>query len=976
LSSAPTQPLPPDRPLHESQARTAISGPDQTVGVDIGHFHVLERIGEGGFGVVYLAEQRAPVRRKVALKLLKPGMASREVLARFEAERQALAMMDHANVARVLEAGMTPDQRPYFAMEYVAGVPLTDYADSTYLSTKERVRLFIPVCLAVHHAHQKGIIHRDLKPSNILVTLVDGQAVPKVIDFGIAKALHAPLTERTLHTMAGRMMGTPEYISPEQAASGGIDVDTRTDVYSLGVILYQLLTGTLPFDSERLRSAGVDVMIRTIRELEPPKPSTRLSTLFTRTYGPSSLSPESIARARRTSPKAIARELAGDLDWITLKAMEKDRSRRYSGASDLAADLERHLNHEPVTAGPPGSLYRLGKFIRKNRVAVGAGAAVGLVLVGSLGVIGYLLSEAVDARDAARLATADAERARERAERNATEAESRRAEAVSARAESEGLSTLLLNVIGQADLIRDVSARDRTVSEMLDDLVRSIDAGQPRLAPRQAIAVRSAIGRAYASQGRFRASDEQATLAVSLAEKQGAEDAPLLMKALLTKAWALHRLEQDPWPIMQRLEKMGVTREAPLRTSYRLLAGHVAPSADQRRAYYSEGLTLAEAENDAANRTLFGCALALLANSQGQHAEAEELLRRYLKRSGGDFDENDINFGLYMDRLAFSIESQGRGREAAGYYRRALTWYLSHLPREHPDITDVYRRLRWCLVNLRDADGLRSLDAEIEEHVTTILRTASLFADVRAGEIAKVWRSEWQLDRAAATLRGVLEHRVRTLPPDHDWIAGTRGDLGETLLLMGRPGEALPLIRLAKETYAKANNEDSLLWLHRLELDALIGLGTLDDAEALIHTTRAARAEKSGAQSDQVLWADAEMALVRVVQRRYAEAEQILRRLMASYTQDPKPWGYYDVMSLLGACAAGQGRAAEGRKMLTQAAQGLIDSPEGFPIRKLQAIDRVIEFYRTEKDAAGEARWVKARAEYMTPEYLRNPAAK
>ncbi len=297
----------------------------------IGPYHLLQALGEGGMGLVYLAEQREPLVRRVALKLIKPGMATREVLARFEAERQALALMDHPNIARVLDAGLGPGDRPYFVMEYVAGVPITDYCDRHRLPNAERLQIFLQVCAALQHAHQKGIIHRDLKPSNILVTVQDGKPVPKVIDFGIAKATRQGSVERAAFTRLGMLIGTPEYISPEQAEASGLEVDTTTDIYSLGVVLYELLTGVLPFDGEMLRGAGYAEMQRIIREQDPPKPSLRVTQL--------GATGDEAARQRQTTPPALGKQLRGDLDAIAMKAMEKDRTRRYASASEFAADI-------------------------------------------------------------------------------------------------------------------------------------------------------------------------------------------------------------------------------------------------------------------------------------------------------------------------------------------------------------------------------------------------------------------------------------------------------------------------------------------------------------------------------------------------------------------------------------------------------------------------------------------------------------
>src|SRR5579864_4037829 len=353
--------------------------PEEGPGTLIGRYKILEQIGEGGFGVVYVAEQREPVKRRVALKIIKLGMDTRQVVARFEAERQALALMDHPNIAKVLDAGATDSGRPYFVMELVRGVKLTDYCDQNKLSTKQRLELFIPVCQAIQHAHQKGIIHRDIKPSNILVTLHDGVPVPKVIDFGIAKATQQDLTDKTVYTQLQQFVGTPAYMSPEQAEMSGLDVDTRSDIYSLGVLLYELLTGRTPFDPKELMSQGIDAMRKTIREKEPVRPSTKVATLQAEELTTTA------ARRAAEAPKLIIL-LRGDLDWIVMKCLEKDRTRRYETANGLAFDLKRHLHNEPVLARPPTTAYKLQKAFRRNKLLFTAGVAVGVALL--LGIVG------------------------------------------------------------------------------------------------------------------------------------------------------------------------------------------------------------------------------------------------------------------------------------------------------------------------------------------------------------------------------------------------------------------------------------------------------------------------------------------------------------------------------------------------------------------------------------------------------------
>ncbi len=397
--------------------------PSEPLQSRIGSYRIIETLGEGGMGAVYLAEQEEPIRRRVALKLVKLGMDTKEVLARFDAERQALAMMDHPNVARVHDAGATEMGRPYFVMEYVDGTPITEYCDRERMSTKERLELFIPVCLAIHHAHQKGIIHRDVKPSNILVAVHDGKPVPKVIDFGIAKATGESPAERTAFTVMGQIIGTPEYMSPEQATGAAEGVDTTTDVYSLGVLLYEILTGTLPFDPNEMRRAGWETVVKTIRDVEPPKPSTRVSSIGD--------TAAEVAARRHTSVTGLRRQLRGDLDWVVMKAMEKVRSRRYTSAAEFAADLERYLHNQPVAASPPSTVYRMRKFARRYRTAL----AIAAFIIVSLSYVAF-------------------------------ESNRQRGAAVRARDESEAVTTFLSDMLGA--VAPEQGGREVSVRQVLD----------------------------------------------------------------------------------------------------------------------------------------------------------------------------------------------------------------------------------------------------------------------------------------------------------------------------------------------------------------------------------------------------------------------------------------------------------------------------------------------------------------------------
>jgi serine/threonine protein kinase len=452
----------------------------------IGRYKLLEKIGEGGFGAVYVAEQREPVKRRVALKITKLGMDTKQVVARFEAERQALAMMDHPNIARALDAGTTDKGRPYFVMELVRGVKITEFCDQHKLTTRKRLHLFIKVCQAVEHAHQKGVIHRDIKPSNILVALHDGVPVPKVIDFGIAKATQGSLTDQTVYTQFNQFIGTPAYMSPEQAEMSGMDIDTRSDIYSLGVLLYELLTSHTPFESKNLLERGFDEMRRVIREIEPQLPSLRIGTQ----EGSEKISTAS--RHGTDAPKLVSM-VRGDLDWVVMKCLEKDRSRRYDTASNLAADIQRFLDYEPVTARPPSNLYRFRKMVRRNRLAFAAASTIFVLLIVGLSVtISLVIKEkqlrvqaeissktAVAAREQADVARQQAVAAREQSEleRKAAEAARQKTEAALQQSEADRRKAQVAeqkadDARKQAEAALQQSVADRTKAIMAEQKAR------------------------------------------------------------------------------------------------------------------------------------------------------------------------------------------------------------------------------------------------------------------------------------------------------------------------------------------------------------------------------------------------------------------------------------------------------------------------------------------------------------------------
>jgi serine/threonine protein kinase/tetratricopeptide (TPR) repeat protein len=721
---------------------TAEEAISERPGTVIGPYKLLEQIGEGGFGIVFMAEQREPIRRKVALKVLKPGMDTKQVIARFEAERQALALMEHPNIARVLDAGATDSGRPYVVMELVRGVSITEFCDRNQLPPEARLRLFLDVCHAIEHAHHKGIIHRDIKPTNVLVTLHDGVPVVKVIDFGIAKATVQRLTERTLFTRYGQMIGTPAYMSPEQAEMSGLDIDTRSDVYSLGVLLYELLTGTTPLEGERLEEAGYAELQRLIREEDPPRPSTRLSSLAD--------TASVLAGNRGLDVKRLTQLLAGDLDWIVMKALEKDRDRRYDTPGGVAEDVERYLRREAVRARPPSTVYRVTKFVQRHRVAVLTASAVVAALLAGAAAAVWQAAVATRAKQDA-LAAAASERAAKEL------AQTREAETKAALEFVENRMIAAARPRGQDGGM----GRDATVGQAVKAAVPFVEksfTGQPLIEAR----LRLTLARSFLYLGEARSAAEQSAAA----------------RVLYTN-------------------RLGPDHPDTLRSTYHLALSYADLGRHAEAVQlYEETLALQEArlgpDHPDTLRTMTGLAnsYALLRRRDDALRLREETRKRMTARLGPDHPDTLRS----MYNLANSYTVLGRHGDALRLREETLARQKAVLGPDHPD-------------TLRSMNGLAVTYADLGRHADAVKLYGETLAlqKVQLGpDHPDTFQTMYNLanryddlGRHADALRLREEtlalHKAR-LGPDHPRTLMSMWVLAESLVKLDRGAEALPIL--------------------------------------------------------------------------------------------------------------------------------------------------------------------------------------
>jgi serine/threonine protein kinase len=789
----------------------------------IGRYKLLQQIGEGGCGVVFMAEQEEPVRRRVALKIIKPGMDTKSVIARFEAERQALALMDHPSIAKVFDAGATESGRLYFVMELVRGIKITDYCDEHSLTTEERLGLFIQVCAAIQHAHQKGIIHRDIKPSNILVTMTsEGVALPVVIDFGIAKpTTNQRLTDKTLFTAFEMFIGTPAYISPEQAALTNMDVDTRTDIYSLGVLLYELLTGLKPFDTTELLKEGIDEIRRVIREQEPVRPSTRLSKL-------NSLDLTTVAQRRRSEPPKLIRTISGDIDWIVMKALEKDRARRYETANELALDVKRFLEHEAVLARPPSKLYRFRKSAQRNKLLFFGIAIIATLLVASLIAVTASLANERQARR-------EAEASRQNAQTEAT-----RSQQVTKFLEK------MLEGVGPS------VARGRDTAMLREILDRTVERVGMEMTNQPVVEadLRNLIGTLYQRMGNYQQAEEMHRAALAIRRKLFGSESQHVAASLNDLGLELiaeHKLS----------EAESVVEEA---------------LSIRRRTLGNENAETATSIND----------LGAIYRDQGRLTEAEALAREALGIRRKLFGERHLEIADSLRNLCITLGSEGKWLEAEAMAREILSMRQRLLGPEHPWVASSLGDLAWAKSGLGKLDEAEALNREVLAMRQRLLPETHPDVARSLYSVGDRMRQRGNLNEAYSILSAALSIQRKLLGADDPAALGTQLSLGLTLEAEGKWAEAETVHREALSLWRKrAGNEDlQTLYATRNLATALEGQHKWSEAETVHHEALALWRKVRGNEDPQTLYTMYKVAVTLEAGGKQPEAEAVYREVL------------------------------------------------------------------------------------------------
>jgi serine/threonine protein kinase/tetratricopeptide (TPR) repeat protein len=986
-----SSPPPAATPDDDSNAgRPNDDGPSLIDTIIADRYKIRQEIGEGGMGTVFLAEQLRPVRRQVALKLIKRGMDSRNVLARFESERQALALMEHPNIARVLDGGTTADGRPFFVMELVKGIPITEYCDRHHLDLEARLTLFRQVCSAVQHAHQKGIIHRDLKPSNILVESDDDRPLPKVIDFGLAKATSGMrLTEQSLFTAFGSVAGTPLYMAPEQASWGTLDIDTRADIYALGAILYELLTGTTPIARESVRRAAFAEMLRAIREVEPPAPSSRIST---------SEALPTLAAIRQIDPARLSRLVRGDLDWIVMKALAKERERRYASAAGLADDLERFLNHDPVSAGPPTAAYRLRKFVRRNATQVMAAVVVVLALV--LGVVGTTLGliEARWRHHQAEMRLAQVTKMNDilgsmfkdldprSVQKDGKELSvvlgerlERATEEIEGQATGDPLAVARMQMIlgssqlglGYSDRAIRLFARARTT------LAAALGNDHP-----DTLASMSGLATSYSVAGQNERALQlrEETLALRTA-KLGTDHPDTLtsMSHLATSYSAagqnVRALKVYEETLALQKAKLGPDHPETLRTMRTLATSYSAAGQNERALELrEETLALWQARIGPVHPDTLASMhnLALSYGEAGQHGRAQKLLEEALPLMKAKLGPDHPNTLANMNNLALSYYDAGQNERALKLREETLALCEAKLGRDHPD---TLRAMNNVALSYHDTGqnerALKLLEQTLE------LKKAKLGPDhpdtlMNLEDYALCLADTGQSDRAGAILDGVIASRRKALGYGHPDTLRSRMNRADIDLARGRLDAAEAADRaLLEECRTRLGTDNRVTIAAGLALARVREARGDRDAAAPLYRTAFESARKDPTDREMLSATLVAWSRSRLAAGEWVTAEAVLREAMEILEAErPQHWQTSEARSLLGGALQGQKRTAEAAPQLRSGYEGMARAAAAIPLvdrpRLGEALDRLIAAGEAAGTTAELAAWKAERAKLTT----------